>query len=134
MKNLSANPFFSFENGSLPLGFEVPDVSLFGMLKITAENQPDSLAYEYFGTKCTYRNLIKKIEEMSKLDLGEVMNEEIRQTLKNLHRLCHPHYELLFCFFHQQFFLLLLGLPYIALTVWSGVFIYDPFCHIIFHR
>ncbi len=65
MKNLSANPFFSFENGSLPLGFEVPDVSLFGMLKITAENQPDSLAYEYFGTKSTYRELVKKIEDVS---------------------------------------------------------------------
>ena len=65
MKSSSANPFFSFENGSLPLGFEVPDVSLFGMLKITAENQPDSLAYEYFGTKCTYRELVKKIEEVS---------------------------------------------------------------------
>lgn len=65
MKNLSANPFFSFENSGLPLGFEVPDVSLFGMIKITAANQPDSLAYEYFGTKCTYRELVKKIEDVS---------------------------------------------------------------------
>ena len=59
------NPFFKYENSSLPLGFEIPDFSMFGMLKVTANNQPDTLAYEYFGTKCTYRNLIKKIEEIS---------------------------------------------------------------------
>ncbi len=62
---VSANPFFKYENSELPLGFEVPDVSMFGMLKIAAENQPDSLAYEYFGTKCTYGSLVKKIEEIS---------------------------------------------------------------------
>lgn len=62
---VSANPFFKYENSELPLGFEVPDVSMFGMLKIAAESQPDSLAYEYFGTKCTFGNLVKKIEEIS---------------------------------------------------------------------
>lgn len=30
---------------------------------------------------------IEKLEEMSKLDLGDVMNEEIRQVLKDLHRI-----------------------------------------------
>lgn len=59
------NPFFKFENSSAPLGFDVPDVSMFGMLGITADNQPDSLAYEYFGTKCTYRHLVEKIEDIS---------------------------------------------------------------------
>ena len=29
---------------------------------------------------------IQKIEEMATMDLGEVMNEEIRKELKNLHR------------------------------------------------
>lgn len=65
MKNLSVNPFFKYENKDLPLGFEVPDTSMFGMLKISAENQPEALAYEYFGTKCTYAGLVKKIEEIS---------------------------------------------------------------------
>ena len=63
MSKIKENPFLKFENGNLPLGFEVPDVSMFGMLKTAAENQPDSLAYEYFGTECTYRNLVEKIEE-----------------------------------------------------------------------
>ena len=65
MIELTENPFFKYENKDLPLGFEIPDVSMLGMLKITAENQPDSLAYEYFGTKCTYKNLVKKIEDIS---------------------------------------------------------------------
>ena len=57
--------FFEFENKNSELGFDIPDVSMFGMFKITAENQPDALAYEYFGTKCTYSNLVKKIEDIS---------------------------------------------------------------------
>ncbi len=59
------NPFFRFENSEAPLGFDVPDVSMFGMLKIAAENQPDADAYEYFGTKCSYSGLVKKIERIS---------------------------------------------------------------------
>lgn len=65
MSKVVSNPLFNYENRSLPLGFEIPDFSMFGMLKITAENQPDSLAYEYFGTKCTYKNIVKKIEDIS---------------------------------------------------------------------
>lgn len=59
------NPFFKYENSAVPLGFEIPDVSMFGMMKITAENQPDSTAYEYFGTKCTYKDLVKIIDDIS---------------------------------------------------------------------
>lgn len=65
MSILAENPFFKFENSKLPLGFEVPDVSMFGMLGISAETRKDELAYEYFGTKCSYRNLVKKIEKIS---------------------------------------------------------------------
>lgn len=65
MNKVSQNPFFSYENSNLPLGFEIPDVSMFEMLKISAENQPESLAYEYFGTKCTYKNLVNQIEKIS---------------------------------------------------------------------
>ena len=65
MSELITNPFYKFENPQSPLGFDVPEVSMFGMLKISAENLPDSDAYEYFGTKCTFANLIKRIEEIS---------------------------------------------------------------------
>ena len=65
MSKTVINPFLKYENSSLPLGFEIPDFSMFGMLKVTAENQPDSFAYEYFGTKCTYRSFVEKIEDIS---------------------------------------------------------------------
>jgi len=59
------NPFFKFENSNSPLGFDTPDVSMFGMLKIAAENQPNTYAYDYFGTKCSFGGLIEKIEKIS---------------------------------------------------------------------
>lgn len=61
----NTNLLFKYENSKLPLGFEIPDMSMFGLLKMMAEKQPDSMAYEYFGTKCTYRNLVEKIKEIS---------------------------------------------------------------------
>lgn len=75
MTKLIENPFLKYENSSSPLGFDIPDVSMFGMLKISAVNQPDSLAYEYFGTKCTFSNLIKKIEKIS----GAYYNAGVRK-------------------------------------------------------
>lgn len=65
MNRTIVNPFYKYENASFPYGFEIPDTSMFGMLRISAENQPDSLAYEYFGTECSYKNLVKKIERIS---------------------------------------------------------------------
>lgn len=65
MNRTIVNPFYKYENSSFPYGFEIPDTSMFGMLRISAENQPDSLAYEYFGTECSYKNLVKKIERIS---------------------------------------------------------------------
>lgn len=59
------NPLFDLENENTELGFVVPDVSMFGMLKISAESHPEALAYEYFGTKATYKQLIEKIEKIS---------------------------------------------------------------------
>lgn len=64
MSNLN-NPIFNFEDKSLPLGFSIPDMSMFGMLNFSAKNQPDALAYEYFGTQCTYRELVQRIEKIS---------------------------------------------------------------------
>ena len=67
MKNTTniRNPLFDLENENAELGFDVPDVSMFGMLKISAESHPEALAYEYFGTKATYKELVTKIEKVS---------------------------------------------------------------------
>lgn len=59
------------DNNSI-YGFNVPDVSMFGMLQLKAEEHPDAMAYEYFGTKSTYGQFIKQIEKISSayFDLG----------------------------------------------------------------
>ena len=59
------NLLYGYIDNDSDLGFNVPDVSMFGMLKISANGHPDAFAYEYFGAKCTYAQLIKRIEEIS---------------------------------------------------------------------
>lgn len=59
------NPFYEYINNNTEQGFDVPDVSMFGMLKISAQSHPQAYAYEYFGAKCTYGALIKKIIDVS---------------------------------------------------------------------
>ena len=66
------NPLYAYINNDSALGFDIPDVSMFGMIKISAESHPDALAYEYYGAKCTYKELIERIEKVSNayFDLG----------------------------------------------------------------
>lgn len=59
------NPLYAYINNDSELGFDIPDVSMFGMVKISAQSHPEAYAYEYFGTKCTYAELVKKIEKVS---------------------------------------------------------------------
>lgn len=59
---IQKNPLYAYINNDSELGFDIPDVSMFGMLKISAESHPDAIAYEYFNAKCTYKELIEKIE------------------------------------------------------------------------
>lgn len=49
------NPLLEFVDDNSELGFKVPDISMFGMLKISEKSHPDALAYEYFGTKSSYK-------------------------------------------------------------------------------
>lgn len=69
---LEKNPLYAYINNDNEMGFDIPDVSMFGMVKITAKSHPDAQAYEYFGTKCTYKQLIEQIEKVSSayFDLG----------------------------------------------------------------
>ena len=62
---IEKNPLYAYINENAPLGFDIPDESMFGMLKISADSHPDALAYEYFGTKCTYGEMLKKIRTVS---------------------------------------------------------------------
>ncbi len=70
--SIEKNSLYKYINSNSVYGFDIPDVSMFGMLQIKAENHPDALAYEYFGTKCTYGQFVKQIEKVSSayFDLG----------------------------------------------------------------
>ncbi len=59
------NPLFDFIDNECEFGFKIPDVSMFGMLKISENSHPDALAYEYFGTKSSYRKTVLEIEKIS---------------------------------------------------------------------
>lgn len=64
-KETAVNPFYAFENKNSELGFDVPDVSMFGMVKISQKSHPDAAAYEYYGKSYTYSELVKNIEKIS---------------------------------------------------------------------
>ncbi len=68
MKNksvLTENPFYSYINPESEWGFDIPDVSMFGMLKISEKSHPEAIAIDYFGRKYTYKMLLKEIEKVS---------------------------------------------------------------------
>ena len=59
------NPLFSFENKKSALGFNVPDVSMYGMLKISTESHPEAPAIDYFSNKISYKTLLERVIEAS---------------------------------------------------------------------
>lgn len=59
------NPFYAYENPNAELGFDIPDVSMFGMVKISEKSHPDADAYEYYGKTHSFSELIKEIEKIS---------------------------------------------------------------------
>ncbi len=65
MTERSKNPFYACINPENESGFDIPDVSMFGMLKVSAKSYSEALAVEYFGTKISYKKLIEKIEKVS---------------------------------------------------------------------
>ena len=63
--SIEMNPLFKYENSNSVYGFDIPDISMFGMLQFKAQSHPDAMAYEYFGAKCTYAQFIKQIKKIS---------------------------------------------------------------------
>lgn len=62
---LAENPFYKYINPQSEYGFDIPDVSMFGMLKISKKSHPEAIAIDYFGKKYTYKLLLKEIEKIS---------------------------------------------------------------------
>ena len=59
------NPFYKCLNNERKYGFDIPDVSMLGMLKISEKTHPEAIAIDYFGRKFTYKMLLKEIEKAS---------------------------------------------------------------------
>ena len=59
------NILYSYVNSDSELGFDIPDVSMYGMLRISSDSHPEAIAYEYFGTRVTYGDLMEKIRKVS---------------------------------------------------------------------
>ena len=62
---INENPFYNYINPQSEYGFDIPDVSMFGMLKISEKSHPEAVAIDYFGKKYTYKKLIEEIEKIS---------------------------------------------------------------------
>ena len=59
------NPLYNCINPKSEYGFDILDVSMFGMLKISEKSHPKAIAIDYFGKKYTYNLLLKEIERVS---------------------------------------------------------------------
>ena len=55
------NPFYNYKNPNSELGFDIPNSSMFAMLKKSAQAHPKAIAIEYYNKKITYSELLKKI-------------------------------------------------------------------------
>jgi len=62
MKNNIKKKWLKEYNG-LKEHLEYPDCSLYDLIEKTANKYPDYIAYNYYGTKCKFKDLIKKIKE-----------------------------------------------------------------------
>lgn len=59
------NPFHNYQNPISELGFDVPNLSMYAMLKKSAQVHPDAIAIEYYSKKTTYSQLMEKILKAS---------------------------------------------------------------------
>jgi non-ribosomal peptide synthetase component E (peptide arylation enzyme) len=48
--------------GSVPDSLDYPDITLYEALAATARRVPDAIAWDFFGTRCTYRSLLAQID------------------------------------------------------------------------
>ena len=49
---------------------EYPDISAYEMLRQSMEKHADYISYNYFGTKRTYRQFVKQVDECAKAFLA----------------------------------------------------------------
>ena len=66
-QNLSINaPWTEFYDQGVPKSINYPDKMLWEMVNESANRNPSSLAYEYYGSSITFKRLIYEIEESAR--------------------------------------------------------------------
>lgn len=74
-KNTTTNrdtfPSRAPENASDPTPIDVPDISMYEMIKLSASKHPEAIACDYMGSAYSYADLIRKIDVCA-LALGEL--------------------------------------------------------------
>lgn len=58
-------PWYKYYDG-IREHLDYPDISIYRMLKESADNHPNHISYEYYGTKRTYGQFLKEIEQCAK--------------------------------------------------------------------
>ncbi len=64
MTDLSNPPWLRFY-GSVPYSIEYPQITLYECLEQSCDKYPDSIAWDFMGTTCTYKKFLKEVDQFS---------------------------------------------------------------------
>jgi len=67
---MSAMPWSRFY-GEVPPTLDYPELTLYQALAATAQRVPDAIAWEFFGTRCSYRELLARVDRCAAALAGE---------------------------------------------------------------
>lgn len=69
----------------VPANLKYPNISIVDLIRKSTEKHPDNTAYEYFGNKCSYRELMEKIEVMARAlkSYGVEKNDRVTICMPN---------------------------------------------------
>ena len=63
--NKNNRPWTAFY-GNVPANLKYPNISIVDLINETSLKYPNNIAYDYFGSKCTYKELMQKIETVAR--------------------------------------------------------------------
>lgn len=84
MRKKVKTPWYNYYDG-VKATIDYPDISLYELLKQTANNHIDNISYNYYGTKKTYKEFLKQIDDCAKSfkQLGIKHNDTVSICMPN---------------------------------------------------
>lgn len=84
MRKKNERPWVEFYQ-DVPSNLKYPNISIVDLLRKSAEKYPNHTAYEYFGNKCSYIELIEKIEVVARAlkSYGVEKNDKVTICMPN---------------------------------------------------